>query len=141
MKLPLYDAAVLVLASGRIAYSLTSDDIFEPARRLIWKHSPPEHGDVIVYGERVPARRVTYWRNNEEERARGLGRWSVDILPADLAGRDPGWIGRLVSCPDCMSFWVALAALVAYMNYPAETIAVLTLFAAWSLANLVARRF
>lgn len=132
--IPLYDAAVLVLASGRIAYSLIQDEIFRPIRESIYRYSAPS---TATNRDGQPWRMVYSWKNNADERARGWGRWSDDFEPNRM--REVGFFGELASCFYCMSFWTSAAVLVSYALHPAGTVGFLTLFAAWALSNLIAK--
>lgn len=120
--------AVLTLASGRVAFSLTRDEILRPLREWIWLRSAPEEGTILERDEDNgdtprPARYYHFGENR------------VQIVPdAELTGtcadfdefpgyefnpalgpRIPGFWGQLFECPYCMSFWTSLVACAAWL--------------------------
>lgn len=138
----LIDFTVMALASGRVAYSLTQDDIFEPARRWIWWHSGPDVGSKInLFGQIVEGRNWDRFRSTPDEVARGLSKWQYESVDDNgMPPREPGWLGRLVGCFYCMSFWTSCAALAAYNVAPDLTVQICLPFALWAAANTYAAK-
>lgn len=130
--IPLIDMAVISLASGRVAYAIARDEIFRPLREYVYRYSAPI-SDTDIDGQ--PHRLIHHWKNNKRERALGWGRWSHDY-DTSIAPRKPGWLGRLVECPYCLSFYTTIGALIVYSLFGIE---VLYVFALWAVANLYAR--
>lgn len=141
-------AAALSLASGRVAYSLARDGIFRPMREWIWLRSPGEGSMITLRGDdgdrEVPARTMHYGlliadRFYPGDEGIGVGEVGYHFMPS-LPPRDPGWIGSLVECPYCLSFWTSLVAVAAWwllgddVIYPALPLAV------WALANSYATK-
>ena len=55
---------------------------------------------------------------------------------------DPeGFVGRLVSCPDCVSVWMAPPVLVAWLVWPTEVTWTAAAFGLSLVAALVSRRY
>jgi hypothetical protein len=141
-------ASVLSVASGRVAYSLTRDEIFRPLREAIWRRSPGD-GNVMVRGDdgdrELPVRMMHYgdlvggtlFRWNEGDRVVGELGWH---FRPDRPPRDPGFFGQLFDCVYCMSFWTSLIACAAWLAlgdavlYPAAPLAV------WAAANTYAAK-
>jgi Protein of unknown function (DUF1360) len=124
MSVPLYDIAVMALASGRIAYSITQDTIFYPMRDLIFKRSAPE-GALTKNGE-------PYSMLHDS------GNGSYEFL-THVEKRESGFFGQLFECPYCMSFWIAHLVVLGYILAGDTAIKVLSGFALWALATLYAR--
>lgn len=138
----LTDPVTLLLggfASARLALLISRDDIFEPVRDRIFHLSPPENnpGNGWYYQNmrRPKAGESTKFRAKLPRYQR---RWMVE--PSEQ--RRPGYIGRLVACPDCSGVWTA-AAVAAFVSLShAHTF--LPVLAALSFALCVvwaARRF
>lgn len=128
--------AVLALASGRVAFSLTKDDIFQGLRESIWMHSAPEDGQIVERTEdgdlTRPAR--AYHRVNGPQATIGDTAHEHRYDPG-APFREPQFFGQLFECPYCMSFWTALFAFVAWailgdaVIYPALPLAI------WGASN------
>lgn len=139
---------VMALASGRIAFSLTKDDIFQPVREWIWMRSAPEDGMVIertMDGDVTrPARMYHLMHENAFDGGLDMGRGPKgDVkrghhFSPSTAMRKPAFWGQLWECPYCMSFWTSLIATVAWL-LGGDAIVVMALpFAVWALANVLA---
>lgn len=131
----IYEVSVMALAAGRVSYSLTKDEIFRPVREAIWRRSSPLYA-TNIQGE--PWRMIECWKHNEQERARGWGKWSEEFDPQSL--REPGFFGRLVECANCLSFWVSLVIAIAYMAFGDVVVTLLAPLALWALANTYASK-
>lgn len=115
----LYEIGVMALASGRVAFSLTNDEIFRPAREWIWKRSAPDEGPIrLDDGSDVPARMV-----------------HGGVFKPTIPMREPGFWGQLAQCVHCVSFWTSLVILLAYVVFGSITISLLAPFALWGLAS------
>lgn len=126
---------VLSLASARVASCITKDEIFRPVRERVYRRYAP-HGDTHRLrndqGEltEVPARMVHWSRDSS-------GAWTHEVDPVAPL-RDPQFLGELVECPYCLSFWVACVATLAWWLL-GDTAAQLALpFALWCAANIIA---
>jgi len=90
---------VLGLATSRLTSLLVEDAIFEPVRHEIFLISPPEddpdRGLLYSTLARVP------WRKRKR-----VGASALPLGPYSTF-RDPGFIGRVVSCVYCTGVWVA----------------------------------
>lgn len=130
---------VLALASGRVAFSLTKDDIFQGLRESIWMHSAPEDGMVVERTEdgdlTRPARAYHYHREQVN-----LGQEWEQGFAYDPAApfREPQFFGKLFECPYCMSFWTSLLACVAWLVLGDAVIYPALPFAIWMVANTLA---
>jgi Protein of unknown function (DUF1360) len=58
----------------------------------------------------------------------------------ELAPRAPGWIGRLVECFYCVTFWTALLGCAAWWLLGDDVIYPATPLAAWAIANTYAAK-
>lgn len=130
---------VLSLASGRVAFCLTKDDIFQPVREWIWMRSAPEDGMVVertAEGDLTrPAR--AFHRVNGPQANIGDTSHRYDYVPA-LAFRKPGFWGQLWECPYCMSFWTSLLAVLVWLLIGNAVIYLALPFAVWAVANVLA---
>jgi len=139
MHVDVTDIAVFIvvsLAAGRVAYSLTRDDIFRGLRESIWLRSAPEDGMIV---ERTPDGDLTRPARAYHPR---VVPGSPDTLVHDYDPaapfREPKFFGQLFECPYCMSFWTSAFAFVAwmilgdYVIYPALPLAI------WAAANAYA---
>lgn len=128
---------VLSLASGRVAFSLTKDDIFQPLREFVWMRSAPEDGMIVertVDGDRTTPARAWHLLHNRgytEDR-------SEYAYDPGQPFRNPGWFGQLIECPYCLSFWTSLAACVAWVVLGDAVVYPAMPFAVWAVANLYA---
>lgn len=132
---------VLSLAAGRVAFSLTKDDIFQPVREWIWMRSAPEDGMVIKRGDdgdlTLPARAMH--RVNGPQANIGDTSHRYEFQPQRPL-RQPGFWGQLWECFYCMSFWTSLLAMVAWLVL-GDLVVVLALpFAVWAAANTYAAK-
>lgn len=136
--IPLYDLAILSLASGRVAYSITSDEIFRPVRELVYRYSAPRH-DQDEDGH--PYRMIEWFKSTKQERERfpAIGVWQREHIDPTYTGRDVGFFGSLLECFYCFSFYTSVAAIVAYWIFGEEAVTVALPFAVWALANLYAK--
>lgn len=131
---------LLAIASGRVAYSLVNDEIFRPLREWIWLRHAPESEMIYEYGadgdRSTPARA---WHRQPSGPVANIGhvdeRYAYD---PDLPLRTPTFLGKLIGCPYCMSFWTSAAAMLAWwalgdnVIYPAAPLAL------WAAANTYA---
>ena len=126
VNIPVYDLAVMALASGRIAYSITNDEIMRPMREWVFRRSAPHSGTIRIDTEDgyddVPASMV---HDGVFDPARSI--------------RTPQFWGQLVECLMCMSFHTSLWILVAYLISAHWTVLALTPFALWGLSNAFAK--
>ncbi len=131
--------AVVALASGRVAFCLTKDDIFQGLRESIWMRSAPEDGQVVERTEdgdlTRPAR--AYHRVNGPQATIGDTSHAYQYDP-HRAFREPQFFGQLFECPYCMSFWTSLFAFVAWMILGNAVIFPALPFAIWAAANAYA---
>lgn len=141
--------AIVSLAAGRVGYLLTSDELFRPIREWIWLRSPGEGSMIVLRGDdgdrEVPARTMHYgdlgahgsfWPGPCEV---SIGEVGYHFQPT-LRPRDPGWFGRLVECPYCMTFWTSLVGCAAWLLLGDDVIYPATPLAAWALANTYATK-
>lgn len=130
---------VVSLASGRVAFCLTKDDIFQGLRERIWMHSAPEDGMVVertADGDLTrPAR--AYHRVNGPQANIGDTSHEHRYDPG-RPFRTPGFWGQLWECPYCMSFWTSALACVAWLVLGDAVMYPATPFAVWAVANLYA---
>lgn len=128
--IPLADLAVITLASGRVAYSISQEEIFRPLRNWIFLRSAPVDAEIVLRredGDEVwPARMV---------------RDTLDgpSLEPNLDLRKPGFVGSAVSCPYCLSFWTSLAMILAYLALGHVVAVALTPLAVWAGATAAVR--
>lgn len=122
-----YELGVLALASGRCAYSVTHDTIFEPVRAYVYRRSAP-HSDTFEDedGREVPWR--AWWPSPD-----GIG--FVDFTRL----REPGWWGNLFSCFYCMSFWTAVFWILMYLTLGNWAMWIAVVPAMWAIGNLYAK--
>ena len=129
-------ALTLALASGRVAYSITTDTIFRPLREWIWLRSAPEDSAILHRtdsgDEQRPAR--LYHDYGRE------GMASIFDYDPTASPRRPGFFGQLVECPFCMSFWTSALACVAWLLLGNDVIYPALPLALWALANTYATR-
>lgn len=137
---------VLALAVGRIAYSLTQDEIFRPLREWVWLRSAPESAALLRFEEdgdsQWPARMVHHYSS--------IGRiWATKVVRQinDDYGyaptapmRKPGFFGQLIECFYCVSFWLALVASIAWWLLGDNVIYAALPFAFWAGGNYFAHR-
>ena len=140
--------AIVSLAAGRVGYSLTRDELFRPLREWVWKRSPGDGATILLRGEdgdrEVPARTMHYGllvadRFFPGDDGIGVGDVGYHFRPT-LPPRDPGWIGRLVECPYCVTFWTSLLGCAAWWLLGDDVIYPATPLAAWALANTYATK-
>lgn len=108
---------ILAFAVARITALIVIDDIFEPARHRIFLLSPPEtdvEGDTSLYTR--------------------LDRKGNVLKGATW--REPGFVGKLLSCYMCTGIWVALAATAAYIHVP-HAFTFFTVFALAQASDLI----
>ncbi len=138
----------LSLASGRVAYSVTQDDIFRPVREFVYKRSAPDSDTILVRDENgdheYPARSFHYgdlsgqgvfypWNEGDAEV------WNVGWhYRPELPPREPGWAGCLIECPYCLSFWTSLIAGLAWLLLGDAVAVIAAPLAIWALANTYA---
>lgn len=108
-----YTAIVLSLAAGRTAYAISADEIFRPVREAVYRSSPPlDDAD----------------RDGKPYR-----------LNSDGSVEQPGWLGTLISCYYCTSFWIALVLVAAYWLWGGVVVDIAFVLAVWAMATLFGR--
>lgn len=127
-----FDLAVLALASGRVAHSISSDEIFRPLRNWVYIRSAPV-SDMIVTREEpegdfeYPARMTRRTQH---------GSWTPRT---DGGVRKPGFFGSLLACAWCLSLWTSLFWLGLYAALGHYAIWAAMPFALWAAANAYAK--
>lgn len=148
MKITATEVAVFFecwLAAGRVAYSITNDEIFRPLREAIYLRSAPRHDTILVFdqgGDREISARQFHPVNEDGHPFEGAGikRAGYDWIP-ELEPRRPGWAGQLFECPFCMSAWTSAFFVGVWALMGTDFAALFALpFATWALANLYAVR-
>lgn len=133
---------VLALASGRVAFSLTKDEIFRPLREWIWMRSAPEEAMIVTRGDNgdqtIPAR-MMHLHHDRGRTSIGEHYVTREFKPQDPM-RAPGFFGQLFECFYCMSFWTSLLAYVVYRIDFSLAWHVATPLAIWAVANAYAHR-
>lgn len=133
-------AILFLLAVARITRLLNRDTITQPLRDAIYVVSPPPHDvpgsadktwvhvSALTWGDRV---RVIWaaWR----------GKWEVVGRYVAPDGSEPGWLGKMWSCSDCLGVWVAAALAVLTWQYT-DTMYWVLLGASGAFAASVAQR-
>lgn len=146
---------VLSLASGRVAYSLTKDEIFRPMREWIWMRSAPEEGVIVERGGEGdvtrPARMYHLmhrdpvdgdWRMSKMKCGPAMAKLNDQRYRFDpgVALRKPGFFGQLFECFYCMSFWTSLLACAAWLVLGDDVIYPALPLALWGASNVIAAR-
>lgn len=129
--------ALLALGSGRVAYSLTRDDIFRKMREWIWLRSAPEEGTILERGADGDTQRPARFMHLVYDKPYTGTAWEpthTEYHP-ELDPRDPGFFGMLFECPYCMSFWTSLAACAAWLVLGDDVIYPAALLALWGASN------
>lgn len=125
--IPLYDLAVIAVAAGRVADSISGDEIFRPLRNWVYLRSAPVDDSIVTYGpsgdDVYPARMATL---TSEPLSLGT---EYEGMRGDV--RTPGFFGRLISCRVCLSFWVTLFWLAIYLLSAHWALTLATPFAIW----------
>ena len=128
---------ILGAATARITTLLNRDEITTRLRTWVYAVSPPEDD----------ARKAFYYqtwgRTSRAERVdrRSLGLRGVEVwFDTGKPKRNPGFVGRLWACPDCLSVWVALFVAGAYYTSPDATLTACLPFALALAASWSARR-
>lgn len=132
----------IALAIARLTLIIIRDDIFQPIRHIIFLSFPPENSDRMGYYYQ------NYLRSTKEERNHPrltltVGknwferRWISDEAPI----RNASFIGKLLSCPDCLGVWVATGYLLTYHYLPVAVIYISYVLAASMITSLIARRY
>lgn len=137
--------ALLAIGSGRVAYSLTRDDIFRKLREWIWLRSAPEEGTILERGGEGDAQRPArmyhpHGLNADGDHVLVTGARGdlIDVryrFNPNIAMRYPGFLGQLFECPYCMSFWTSLAACAAWLLLGDDVIYPAALLALWGVSN------
>lgn len=147
MQVDLTEIAIftaLSLASGRVAFCITKDDIFQGVRERIWMRSAPEDGMVVERTEdgdvTRPARMYHYGRQQGGFFAINSVRSPHDAheYRPELPMRKPGFWGQLFECPYCMSFWTSTLATFAWLVLGDTVVYPALPFAVWAVANAYA---
>ncbi len=120
------------LATARITSLIVSDEIMQPFRHRIWLWSPPiefagdeQYTIIDRHGKLLP-------QTHHAADTLGLPMW-----------REPGFVGRLLSCSNCTAVWVAgsvYAALEAAPRHLVLPVLVIAALAQVSEATLKASR-
>ena len=119
---------VAVLGVFRVTILITEDKITEPIRNRILERWPAE--DTAFAATRV-------FVNNDDGVETAYGRLLVS--DGDYWYPEEGtYIGYLVTCPWCVSFWIALPVAVALALWPVVTGWVLLPFALSGVAAIIA---
>ena len=140
--------ALLTLASGRVAYLLTRDEIARPLREWIWLRSAPEEGTILERdpdtGDSPRPARYYHWTETQvqivpdEERTFTCADFDTfpgyEFDPAQ-GPRVPGFFGQLFECPYCMSFWTSLVACAAWLVLGDAVIYPALPLALWAASN------
>lgn len=139
--------AELGLASGRIAYSVTRDDIFRPVREFVYARSAPDSDTILVRDDNgdheYPARSFHHVETRIDLCPDPQTCADVDYIEEfryepTLPPREPGWAGCLIECPYCFSFWTSVVLCAAWLLL-GDAVAYLALpFAVWAVANTYA---
>lgn len=137
----------LSLASGRIAYSVTRDDIFRPVREWVYERSAPDSDTILVRDEagdhEYPARSFHHVETTVNlvpvpETCADVDTFTEFRYEPGMPPREPGWAGCLIECPYCFSFWTSLVLAAAWLLL-GDVVAIFALpFAAWAVANTYA---
>lgn len=140
---------LLALASGRVAYAITHDEIMRPLREWVWSRWAPEDETVRRYtpdGDvEIPARMIKRASDFEQlpthpdGSIRIIDAWG-DLFVVDYVGstRTPTLLGKLAGCFYCTSFWTSAIALIAWLALGDDVIYPALPLALWSAANIVA---
>lgn len=135
---PLFDIGVACVAAGRLTFLVAKDEITRPIREAVYRRSAP-HGDTAELADG----NVVSWRMLFDE-STGSHAETYDVStgmffdPTSL--RKPGFLGQLIECPYCMSFWISLAMCLAYLVLGSTLTFLLTPIALWGVANAFAAK-
>lgn len=120
--IPVYELAILALASGRVSYSFPNEDIWAPIRDRIFLWSPPDSTDK-------DGRPYRLWHKDGASYTYDEG----------TAPRDKGFIGSLLACPWCLSFWVSVGMTLLWLVFGSAFTMLMVPFALWGLATAFAK--
>lgn len=131
----LINLAIIAIGAGRIAYSISSEEIFRWLRERVYRYSAPMH-DADLDGR--PYRLIDFYKTTREERERFpfLGRWSSDWIDNT---RKPGMAGMLIECPYCVSAYVTAFGVLAWYTIGDVVVQGAAVFAAWAAASWVGK--
>lgn len=129
---------LLALAAARITILVTRDSILEPIRHRIFLLSPPPDNARRGWEYQRMIRATRKERNlaRQAGESRADSRW----IAGSEVERKPGFIGSLLSCPDCAGIWVGAGVAVAWWSAPAVTELVAVPLALALAASYIARR-
>lgn len=136
---------IIGIAAGRVAYSITHDEIFRRLREWIWLRSAPHSGMIVEYsedGDDTQLARSYHWSEVPQKVRDDEANNGIHFLPdgyryqPQLPIRKPQFWGQLVECPMCMSFWIAIIFWVLWQFAPFEIYyyGIMPL-AVWGVAN------
>lgn len=138
---------VLALASGRVAFALTRDEIFRPLREWVWLRSSPEEGTILERSEDGDSPRPARFYHLTETKVQlvpdseltgtcaDFDRFEDYAFDPGLGAREPGFFGQLLECPYCMSFWTSLAACAAWLTLGSDVLYPALPLALWGASN------
>lgn len=150
---------VVALAAGRVAYSLTKDEIFRPVREWIWLRWAPESGVIRETGgegdvERPARMYQVVGRDGDGDLVVLDARSPKQVVgftdakfrfEPHHAMRKPTFLGQLTECFFCVSFWTSLIFWAAFRFLPAGAANdiwswVFVPLAIWAVANMFAHK-
>ena len=145
---------VIALAAARVAYLLVHDEITRPAREWIWYRWAPENATIRLTGgegdQEIPARMMhRHGLDADGDHVYASDRSDLTDagykFNAQIALRRPTFLGKLIECVYCMSFWIAVPMYLAYRLLPTEIANDLWTWlfmpvAIWSVANWFAAK-
>lgn len=135
---------VIALAAARVAYLLAHDEITRPIREWIWLRWAPESATVRRLSDRgdeeLPAR-MMFKRIGAPTKVEVRGY----LFDPSEALRRPTFLGKLIECVYCVSFWIAVSFYLAYRLLPVHVANELWTWlfvplAVWSVANWFAAK-